>query len=249
MMEWTWADRNWSWVGLCLSATIMLLLFFTPVLRSDSSVSRWRDPAWLAWLAPAAYMIHQFEEYGISMQGVHFAFPDLLCAAMGMSPYPACGLPEALFIAINVPPIWLAGLACALLSRRNPLVGLAVYGIHFTNALAHLGVWATGPYNPGALSALLIQLPLSLWVFYACFGPGRMSRWGIAILVTAGSIASVILLGSVKLFALGKISGPLLILVQVLNPALAVLGIWLAEKALRRGASPLAEPGPSISQD
>jgi hypothetical protein len=40
---------------------------------------------------------------------------------------------------------------------------LGLYAIHFTNSLSHLGVaLGSGTYNPGALSAALILLPLSV---------------------------------------------------------------------------------------
>jgi hypothetical protein len=90
---------------------LLLLLFATNVLRNDLRISRWRDPVWLSWLAPAVYMIHQFEEYGIDARGIRFAFPDLLCVSVWMSPYPECSVPPAFFVAVNIPAIWLAGLA------------------------------------------------------------------------------------------------------------------------------------------
>lgn len=235
-MDWSWADLYWCWVGLGLSAILMILLFGTDKLRGNTSLSRWRDPYWLAWLAPAAYMIHQFEEYGVSLEGARFAFPDVLCASMGFEPYPVCSLPESLFIAINVPAIWIAGLICALVARRHPFVGLGIYAILFVNSLAHLGVWVAGEYNPGALTALLIQLPLSLWAFYACFGPGKMRRSGIGVLIGAGGLLSAVLLGSVKLFALGHLSAVGVVLVQILNPAWVILLPWLFERRILGGA-------------
>jgi hypothetical protein len=72
-MKWSWFDLHWPWIGLVLSAALLLVLFTTNLFRSDLSKSRWFDPAWLAWLAPAAYMIHQFEEYGIDARGIRFA--------------------------------------------------------------------------------------------------------------------------------------------------------------------------------
>jgi hypothetical protein len=38
-MEWIWFDLNWPWIGLGLSATLLLLLFGTNVLRSELSIS------------------------------------------------------------------------------------------------------------------------------------------------------------------------------------------------------------------
>jgi hypothetical protein len=233
--QWTWFDLAWPWIGLGVAAVLLFFLFATDRLRTIADTSRWHDPVWLSWLAPAAYMIHQFEEYGIDALGVRFAFPDLLCISVGMSPYPACSLPEALFVSINIPAIWIAGLVCALLSRRHPYVGLGLYAIHFTNALSHLGVaLVSGTYNPGALTAALIQLPLSLWVAYACFIRGNMRPVGMVVLVLAGTLLSVILLGSVNLFAKGYLSATTLVIVQALNPLCVILIPWLFEKSVLR---------------
>lgn len=239
-MKWTWFDLNWPWIGLVLSAALLLLLFTTNVLRSELTLSRWLDPVWLAWLAPAAYMIHQFEEYGIDARGVRFAFPDLLSVSMGMLPYPDSSLPTRLFIAINIPAIWIAGLVCGLLSRRHPFVGLGVYAIHFTNSLSHLGVALTsGAYNPGALASAVLSLPLSLWVAYACFIRGEMRWRGMPVLVVAGTLFSVILLVAVKLFAKGLISSSALLTIQALNPLCVILLPWLFEKSVLRPTQPV----------
>tara|TARA_Y100001968_G_scaffold236222_2_gene219426 strand:- start:7469 stop:7777 length:309 start_codon:yes stop_codon:yes gene_type:complete len=98
----------------------------------------------------------------------------------GAGKLPGMYLPTSLFVAINIPIIWAAGLICGLLSRKHPFVGLGVYAIHFTNSLSHLGsVVVSGEYNPGSLTSLLIQLPLSLWVAYACFFAGNMRKSGM----------------------------------------------------------------------
>jgi hypothetical protein len=234
-MQWTWFDLSWPWIGLALSAVLLLLLFTTNVFRSDLSVSRWRDAVWLAWLAPAAYMVHQFEEYGIDAHGTRFAFPDLLCTSVGMPPYPACSLPEGLFVAINIPAVWIAGLACGHLSLRHPFVGLGIYAIHFTNSLSHLGVaLVSGAYNPGVAASAVISLPLSLWVGYACFVRGSMRRRGMVVLVLAGTLLSIILLGSVNLFAKGYLSVPALLIIQVVNPLCVILLPWFFEKSVLR---------------
>ncbi|WP_092021572.1 HXXEE domain-containing protein [Bradyrhizobium sp. OK095] len=233
--HWTWLDLAWPWIGLCAAAILLFLLFATDRLRTKACASRWHDPGWLSWLAPATYMIHQLEEYGIDALGVRFAFPDLLCTSVGMPPYPGCSLPEALFISINIPAIWIAGLICALLSRRHPFVGLGLYAIHFTNSLSHLGVAVrSGSYNPGALTAALILLPVSLWVAHACFVRGSMRPRGIAILILAGTLLSVILLGSVNLFAKGYLSATALLIIQILNPLCVILMPWFFEKSVLR---------------
>jgi hypothetical protein len=229
-MRWTWFDIHWSWIGLAVSAVMLVPLFGTDLFRSNLSQSRWRDSVWLAWLAPVSYAAHQFEEYGIDALGRHFAFPDLFCTSMGLAPYPACSVPEAFFLAVNIPLIWGVGLVCALLARRHPLIGLGVYAIHFTNSLAHLGSWIVAGYNPGALTAALIQLPLSLWVAFACFGPGKLHRGGILAIVLSGTVFTVVLMASAQMFAKGLLSGAALVVIQILNPLLIVLGPWLFER-------------------
>ena len=86
--NWTWFDLAWPWIWLGVGAVLFFLLFATDKLRERLDVSRWRDPVWLSWLAPAAYMVHQFEEYRIDAHGSRFAFPDLLCVSVGLPPYP-----------------------------------------------------------------------------------------------------------------------------------------------------------------
>lgn len=235
--NWNWFDLAWPWIGLGASVVLLFFLFATDKLRQRVDVSRWCDPVWLSWLAPAAYVLHQFEEYGIDARGTKFAFPDLLCVSVGMPPYPACSLPESVFIAINIPAIWIAGLICGLLSRRHPFVGLGLYGLHFTNALSHLGVALfSDAYNPGALTAAVIILPLSLWVAYACFVQGSMRRGGMAVLILAGVLLSVILLGSVNLFAKGYVSATTLVIIQIVNPLCIIVVPWLFEKSVLRQA-------------
>jgi hypothetical protein len=212
-----------------MSALLLVLLFATNLFRSDRSRSRWFDPVWLGWLAPATYMIHQFEEYGIDAQGVRFAFPNLLSHSMGLPLYPDSTLPTALFVAINI-----AGFICILLSRRHPFVGLGVYAIHFTNSLSHLGVGVVDGYNPGMLTAGLIQLPVSLWVAYACFARGNMRCWGLVVLTAAGAIFSVVLLAAIKPFVRGQLSAPALLTIQTLNPLWVIVLPWIFEKRVLR---------------
>jgi hypothetical protein len=61
---------------------------------------------------------------------------------------------------------------------------------------------------------------------------------GLAILILAGTLLSVILLGSVNLFAKGYLSATALLIVQILNPLCVILMPWFFEKSvLRRSVS------------
>lgn len=45
------------------------------MFRARSGVWRWRDSGWLAWLMVLAYLLHNFEQYGVDAEGRAFHFP------------------------------------------------------------------------------------------------------------------------------------------------------------------------------
>ena len=234
-MTWSWFDLAWPWIGSMGAAVLLILLFGTGRLRSDLSVWRWRDPVWLAWLAVPVYMIHNIEEYGIDLLGRSHAFPDALCSTLGLGLYPACPLPPAFFLAVNISLIWIAAPVAALLSRRHPLVGFVFYGLLFTNGMTHIAPMLLGKgYNPGALTAAILFLPLFFWVAYHCFGPGRIVRKGLAAIVGAGVAVHVVLIGTVLLFTHGGIGSAVLVCLQILNAGLFLFLPWAAERLLTK---------------
>ena len=48
---------------------MVALLLLTDTFRGNTTVSRWRDPVWLGWLAVPLYLVHQFEEYSLAGVG------------------------------------------------------------------------------------------------------------------------------------------------------------------------------------
>lgn len=240
-MRFGWFDYHWPWIGLAMSAALMVLLFGTNWLRGDTTRSRWRDPVWLAWLAPASYMIHQCEEYGLNALGQHFAFPDLLCSSVHLPPYPACNLPTAVFLAINLPIVWFGGLLGAIFARRFRVFGLTLYGVHFVNSLSHIGTWiASGQYNSGALTACLILLPLSLWVGFILIRDKQIRWTDAAGIVLASVVLHGILLGAIQAFVHGLVNGPILVITEALNAAWYFGLFWLRD--LFRRARSAIEP-------
>lgn len=228
---WSWLDLNFPWVGLGGAIILAALMFGTDRLRHDLTRTRWRDRVWLSWLAMLAYLIHNVEEYGIDALGHHHAFPDALCATLGLGAYPACPVPPAFYLVVNLPLFWIAAPVAALLAPRHPLVGFSIYGVIFINALVHVAPMLTGAgYNPGALSAILVFLPVSLWVAHSCFGRNGLSYKALALLIASGVLLHVILMGSMKLFIAGVIGGQTLVLAQVANAGLALLILWLGER-------------------
>jgi len=117
-------------------------------------------------------------------------------------------------------------------------VGLIFYGLLFTNSLAHIVPMLLGRgYNPGALSASILFLPLSWWLAHACFGAGRISYRGLPVLAGAGVIGHVVLMGTVLSFIHGVIGSTALVTFQILNAILFLLIPWIAERLMRLGPS------------
>ena len=231
-MRFNWFDLAFPWIGLAGALVILVLLFGSDMLRSDPASSRWRDHVWLSWMAVVVYLVHNVEEYGIDLLGQSHAFPAELCANFGFPTLAECPVPPSFFLAVNIPLFWIVGPIAALLSRRHPLVGLALYSVIFTNGLVHvLTVLRTGqPYNPGLLTAVVLFLPLSAWVAYACFGGNGLRYPAVAFLIVLGVVLHVILAGSLILSIKGVISSVLAVRLQIVNAALLLLMTWLGER-------------------
>lgn len=224
---------SFPWLGLTGAIVLLLLLFRSDILRSDPAVSRWRDPTWLSWAGATAYLIHNVEEYGIDLFGRTYAFPTSMCRLFGFQDAAHCPAPPAFFTAANVPMFWIAAPIAALLSRRRPLVGLAIYGVMSVNIVAHVtgGIVAGTIYNPGWLTALLLFLPLTAWTVRILSGRGGFRRGAWAFLIGWGTALHLILAVSLVPLVKGWISTPApAIVLQVVNAGLLILVSWLAER-------------------
>jgi hypothetical protein len=213
----------WPYMGLG-AALLLALLLCTNALRSDLTVSRWRDIVWLAWAGTLAYLVHQFEEHGVDALGATYAFRGELCRNFGFPDIRACPVPFSFITAVNVSVVWLFGPTAALLGRRRPELALAFFSVPFVNALAHIVPAALqGTYNAGVLTAVVIFLPLSLWVFHVALWRYRLGWRPVIATVAAGIVLHAILMGSLAAFIGGRIGVVLLDVIQVINPAIALL--------------------------
>ena len=228
-MKWSWIDLNFPWIGSIAAVIVLVLLFFTNRLRSDLNQSRWRDISWLSWLAVAIYLIHNVEEYGVDLLGQFHAFPHFMCAMLAQPPYPSCPIPGPFYLAVNLPLFWVGAPAAAISSRRNPILGLSVYGVIFVNALTHLGAFAHSGYNPGVLTALILFLPVSFWVARVCFGKSGLPYGVLAFIIADGIFLHAVLMGSTMLFLHGRIGRAVLTDIQILNTILFFVFAWIAD--------------------
>ncbi len=228
-------DHVWPYMGLG-AALLLALLLTTDTLRSDRSVSRWQDLVWLTWAGTLAYLLHQFEEHGIDAEGAHYAFRGFMCATLGFPDATTCPVPLSYITSVNIAAVWLAGPAAALLGRRWPAVALSYFSIPFVNFLGHtVPFLASGTYNPGVLTAILVFLPLSLWAFHVALMHYRLGWSTVLATVFAGVVLHAILLSSVKAYIAGLIGIVVLDAIQVINPLIAGVIVFLAgQRASRR---------------
>ena len=233
-----WFDLAWPWIGLGF-AVVLGILLTTNLLRGDRAVPRWRDLRWLSFLAVAVYLVHNIEEYGISATGVAHAFPDSLCALLGQSDYPGCGIPPAFYLAVNLPLVWIAGPLAAVVSRRSPLAGLTLWGVIGVNAVVHIvPAIVRQEYDPGLLTAVVLFVPLTAMVAVAATGPqGSYRKRGVPVLLAAGVLMHDVLAGSVILFLRGGIPEWVLLAAQPIAIAAGYLMVAASDRRLRVGAS------------
>lgn len=213
----------WPWIGVGLATLVLLGLLFGD-LRGDRTVPRTHDMVWLAWAATTAYLLHQFEEHGIDVEGMPYAFRGLLCAKFGFADAATCPIPDAFITAVNIPVVWLAGPISALLGRRWPAIALSYVSVPAVNAIAHIGpAGVAGSYNPGLLTAVLLFLPLSLWTFRVALRRPNLGPRAVAATILSGVVLHAVLMLSLKAYLADWLGEPALLVIQVINPIIPAL--------------------------
>lgn len=216
------------WIGLGAAVVILVILFGGGVARKDTSISRWRDPYWLAWLGAVLYMLHNVEEYGIDLTGTHLGFVNLMSGMFGD------GISTWAFLGCNVPLVWVAGPLIAWIGWRRGLPGMASGMAFFEliNGVSHVvqaALW--GMYNPGLLTGVALFVPFAVWVAYALYGKRHM-RWGhFWAVFGVGFLYHVILMLGVQLATHGLLLGFPQFMYMTADAALLVLLVWLAGRS------------------
>jgi hypothetical protein len=229
----------WPWIGLG-AAGLLLFLLTTNALRSDRAVSRWRDMVWLTWAAVFAYLLHQFEEHGIDAQGSAYAFRGFLCGQIGFADPNTCPIPVSFITAVNIAAVWIAGPLSAVLAGRWPVIGLSFFAIPAANLFAHfIPAALSQSYNPGLVTALALFLPLSLIAFAAAMTRYHLGLRAVLASLFAGAVLHAVLMGSLMSFVDGRLGLDTLLLLQVINPLLAVVLVVIlsGRRSVRRFAT------------
>ena len=229
----------WPWIGLG-AAGLLLILLTTNALRSDRAVTRWRDMTWLTWAATCAYLVHQFEEHGIDVQGTAYAFRGAMCAQLGLGDPKTCPVPYSFITVVNICAVWVAGPLSALLAARWPVIGLSLFAVPFANLFAHAVPAAmTGQYNPGLVTALVLFLPLSLLAFAAAVTRYHLGFRAVLATIVAGVALHVILMASLLGYLRGSIGLDTLLAIQIVNPLISALIVIVGSgrRSVRRFAT------------
>lgn len=239
----TWFDYNWVWIGTALGCVLAAVLLFTDKLRSNTEVPRRRDLYWLGWACSLAYFIHNIEEYGISAMGATYAFPDTIANLAGMLGGSG-DVPAIFFTVVHVSMVWIAFPLLAFWGKKRPLASLVLASMLFMNAVTHAMPLVIGVgYTAGAVSAIVLFFPLTIWMFVLAFGKnGTYSARALLAVLGVGIAVHAVLMGSVLLFVL-RASYPASVLVgiQFANAALLVgLGWIVAKSDIGRRALPKA---------
>src|SRR3954466_6942260 len=213
---------------------LLAVMLYTDAMRSQLTVSRWRDPVWLAWLAVPLLMIHMFEEDGVGLMGRTYDPPDAGRKNPGYPPNPDCAIPLAHYPLVNLGIAWVAAPLAALLARRNLVIGLSWYGLLIFNGTLHVVSTIVGGLaaGGGVLTGGLFFIPAFFWMIYAVMKSGAMSGKALAVSVSAGVIAHILLAAvyAGQKFGVYGATGVLVVDVMVLVTPLLVG--WVGSKLL-----------------
>jgi uncharacterized protein with HXXEE motif len=218
---------------------LFAVMLGTNALRGNATGSRWWDPVWLAWLAVPMLMVHMFEEYGLDVLDRTYDLPDMLCKNLGYPPYPDCPIPLAHYPLINLGIAWVSAPLAALLARRNLVIGLSWYGLLIFNGVLHvvatiaIGGAATG----GVLTGGLLFIPSFFWMIYAVLKSHAMSGKALAVSVSGGIIAHILLAAVYGGQKAGVYGATGVLVFDVVVIATPILVGWLGSKLLAAGTA------------
>lgn len=184
---------HWMKVGAFIAPVVV---FFGFKLRDENS-SRWPvDIGLMACLLAAAYLVHQVEEHWVDLLGREYPLYDylneLIANLFGSEKYGI--LDRRGIFYINAGMVWTAGFLAILVAPKRPFPTLAMSGVMFVNAVAHVinAVLSTS-YNAGLATSLVVFLPLSIIFFFGMYRASKASTPHILVALLWGFLAHVIL--------------------------------------------------------
>ena len=205
-MQTHWFYTVWPFIGIGGAIVMIAILLMTDTFRGSTTVSRWRDPVWLAWLAVPLLLdtsvrgIQPADDRPRLLNPGNDLREDWLSAVSGL-PDSAGLLPGGEHRSHVV---WGAASGVPLQAQRPhrpQLLGTALR----QRTCAHRGGVAAGAYNTGLWSAAFLFVPLSIWVIYVCAIRGPYSGKVVGVAYAAGAVTHVLLFMGYGLYKAGVI--------------------------------------------
>lgn len=185
--------EHWMKIGAFVAPVVVFFGF----KASDEGHTPWSiDVGLMACLLTAAYLVHQVEEHWVDFLGREYPLYDylngLIASLFGEEKYGI--LDRSGIFYINAGMVWTAGFLSILVSPKRVFPTLAMAGIMFVNALAHvINAVGTASYNSGLVTSLILFLPLSITFFVGMFRTANASTIQIVAAILWGFLAHVIL--------------------------------------------------------
>jgi len=159
-----WFDRWWPFVGLAFPVALIVMILMDPAkfaMAGHSGPQRKYGALRLATYLPLAiFAFHQFEEYGMNMDGHKHSFRLWMIHHLGWHWAPR-------FITVmNVGTIW--GFMCLGISyfeaTANPLIPI-VMNLMCVSQVSHIFWWYQFDfkYNPGLLQSVFMNVPVGIY--------------------------------------------------------------------------------------
>jgi hypothetical protein len=150
----------------------------------------------ILWISLISLFIHQLEEYRYPGY-----FPGMINAAVYQSTTPdRYPLNSQTSLIVNVIIGWLAYLLAALFGAQYIWLGIATIVISLGNFFAHtfmFNIKGRTWYNPGTATAILLFLPIAIWLFITIRKAASVSAIDWAIGIVLGLLLNYI--GIIKL--------------------------------------------------
>ena len=190
-------------MGLGAAIVLLIMTFATNVIRSDASKPRWKDPTFVAWMGAIAYMLHNFEEYGVDFAGQTLGFAYMI-NDMGMS-----AVTEDAYLGCNIPFVWILGPLLAVLPRKRLEFVGAIPVFAMVNGLSHCVQLPNIGYNSGVATGLVTFIPPGIYTIVTFFGKGlgkfAWKYFWSTFLVSIGYM--VVVMGTIGLSVAGVLAG------------------------------------------
>lgn len=126
------------------------------------------------WLVVAAIAVHFIEEYAMNFPGWALRFFSMPITSED-------------FHLVNAS-VSLYAIACAVVGWRLPAFSLTIAGLIGLNGLFHAGAsLVVGGYSPGAVTGLVLFVPVAIATYRAAYRAGVASTRALAISLLAGA--------------------------------------------------------------